>query len=467
MKLVLSASLIRQYVIVTIVNLGSLTTGMSMYWTSPMIVKLSNGTDIPLPKPITEREGSWIVSGGYLAAIGTNFLGGLLIDKIGRKYCIILVTVPRICASVWTIFANEVWMLILCRAVMVLTDCYMFVAIPVYVSEIASKDHRGPLGAFLHISSCTGIVITLGVGPFLSYAVFNAILAGVIVITALPLPFLPDSPFYLYTKGRIDDSLTVLSKIRASDDVIKQEIEDYKSAKRVQINTLALFRDKIFLKSLSLGILICVGSNAIGYNAVSFYLQTILDSTKTSVQSEHASVVIGCIQLFAALCTSFFNNTFGRRPILIYTLAGLFLGMIGLGTFFEITTKENYVVTGFLNYLPIISLIVCTYCFNVGIGCLIFVVTAELFEGAARAIGVSICILVSLLIVFLTTNYFSEMALKLGPSNTYWFFSAMCALVCTLIYFFIPETKGKTFSEIQTALGRKNNETEDKERQTC
>lgn len=128
--------------------------------------------------------------------------------------------------------------------------------------------------------------------------------------------------------GRIDDSLTVLSKIRASDDVIKQEIEDYKSAKRVQINTLALFRDKIFLKSLSLGILICVGSNAIGYNAVSFYLQTILDSTKTSVQSEHASVVIGCIQLFAALCTSFFNNTFGRRPILIYTLAGLFLGMV-------------------------------------------------------------------------------------------------------------------------------------------
>lgn len=41
----------------------------------------------------------------------------------------------------------------------------------------------------------------------------------------------------------------------------------------------------------------------------------------------------------------------------------------------------------------------------------------------------------------------------LGPSATYWFFSAMCLLVCILIALFLPETKGKTFNEIQVSLG--------------
>ncbi|XP_032523489.2 facilitated trehalose transporter Tret1-like [Danaus plexippus] len=453
MKIVLSPVVVRQYLIATVVNFGSLTTGISLFWASPMLVKLRNGTDTPLSRPITEEEGSWIVSGGYLAAVGTTLLGGILIDKIGRKYCIILVTIPRICASIWTIFVTEVWMLILCRTVMIFTDSFIFIVVPMYVSEIASKEHRGALGTFLHIVSCLGIVITLGVGPFLSYVELNAFLAITIIVTFLPVPFLPDSPIYLYSKGRIDEAINVLSKVRESDAIIKQELEDYRSSKQIKVNKMALIRDRTFLKSLSLGILVCAGANMIGYSAISFYLQTIFESTNTSVAPEIASLVIGCIQLLAALCTTIFTKIFGRRPILIYSLLGMFVGMLGLGIFFTFSTKEGYVITGFLNYLPIISMILCTYNFNVGIGCLLLVVTAELFDGTARAFGYSICLTSSLFLAFLSSKYFVQFTSVLGPSATYWFFSAMCLLVCILIALFLPETKGKTFNEIQVSLG--------------
>ncbi|CAG9569142.1 unnamed protein product [Danaus chrysippus] len=312
------------------VNFGSLTTGISLFWASPMLVKLRNGTDTPLSRPITEEEGSWIVSGGYLAAVAS----------------------------------------------------------------------------------------------------------------------------------RIDEAIDVLSKVRESDEIIKQELEDYRSSKQIKVNKIELIRDRTFLKSLSLGVLVCAGANMIGYSAISFYLQTIFESTNTSVAPEIASLVIGFIQLFAALCTTFFTKFFGRRTILIYSLLGMFVGMFGLGIFFTFSTKEGYVITGFLNYLPIISMILCTYNFNVGIGCLLLVVTAELFDGTARAFGYSICLTSSLFLAFLTSKYFVEFTLALGPPATYWFFSAMCLVVCTLIAVFLPETKGKTFNEIQVSLGRQRLENE-------
>ncbi|XP_061380092.1 facilitated trehalose transporter Tret1-like isoform X1 [Danaus plexippus] len=465
MKGKLSSALIRQFTIATLVNLVSLTAGVSMLWSSPMLVKLRNGTDTPLSRPITQEEGSWIVSGGYLVACITNLLAGTLLDKIGRKYSIILITIPRICASIWTIFVTEVWMLIFCRMVMVSTDNYIYVVIPVYVSEIANvsiafKEFRASLGTFLHILACIGIVATLSIGPFVSYTIYNCLVAGVIVLTSIPLLFLPESPVHLYTTGRTDDAINVLSKVRETDVQVKQEIEDYKSSKKEKIAKLALMKDKTFLKSLSLGILVCGGCNAVGYNAVEFYLQTILEATHSSLMPEVASVIVGCIQLSAAVCTSFFTKMFGRRPILIYSLIGMLCGMLGLGVFFTYSTREGYVISGFLNYLPIISLILATYSFNIGIGCLLFIVTVELFEGRTRAFGYTICFTFFLLSAFITTKYLEAMFHAFGYSGTYWFFSAMCLIICTLIVLFVPETKGKTITEIQIALGNKKIEAE-------
>lgn len=57
------------------------------------------------------------------------------------------------------------------------------------------------------------------------------------------------------------------------------------------------------------------------------------------------------------------------------------------------------------------------------------------------------------LTIFSTAKYFPDMTSALGPS-TYWFFSGMCVIVAILLSVFLPETKDKTFSEIQNSLGK-------------
>ncbi|CAH0721258.1 unnamed protein product, partial [Brenthis ino] len=451
---------IRQYGLVVTVNLAVLTTGMSLVWASPSLVKLQNEFETPLSRPITDEEGSWVVAGGFLIGPFINIIVGMTMDRIGRNTCILLLTIPKLCGAIALIFANEIWMIILCRIIMTVVDTLTLITVPIYASEMANKEHRGSLGTLLQFFSSLGVVFTLSVGPFLSYSTFSIVLAIVIAALTVPILFLPDTPFHLYSKGYTEEAIRVLTVIRGSQALAKEELEEYiASSKKTEkkLDKADLFRNKTFLKALGLGFLIGTGSQLIGSNAINYYLQTILESTKTSVPSEIASVIIGVIQLLASVCATLIMRKFGRRTIMLTTLVGFFLGMMGLGTFFQISGSEGYEITGFMNYLPIVSLILIVFCFSVGIGSLMWIVISELFEGPSRAVGVSTSLTSATILIFITTKYFAFMTSALGPAPTYWFFSLMSVLLFILIAIFLPETKGKSFSEIQIALGAKVN----------
>ncbi|XP_045488420.1 facilitated trehalose transporter Tret1 isoform X2 [Pieris rapae] len=332
MMLQLSPEIIRQYSSVFIVNLSVLTTGMSVGWSSPMLVKLADPLQTPLSRPITENEASWIVSLGYLISSFSNVIGSFLLDKIGRKYSVLACAVPKLSMAIFLIFVTEVWMVIFARAFMLLNDCFLFCVVPVYAAEIASKTQRGSLGTFLQLFSSLGVVITLSVGPFVSYYTYSYILLAMVVITTIPVLILPESPFFQYSQGKTDEALKTLTEIRGSETQAKLELEDYeKSAENsIKISKVELLKNKIFLKSLLLCFLLYGGSQLVGFNAVSFYLQTILISTKTNVAPEIASVIIGVIQTMGSLSVTLLTAIFERKRILILSLSGMFIGMEGM-----------------------------------------------------------------------------------------------------------------------------------------
>lgn len=51
------------------VNLSVLGTGLGLAWPSPVLVKLRNATETVLSQPLTEEQGSWVVSIGFLTGI--------------------------------------------------------------------------------------------------------------------------------------------------------------------------------------------------------------------------------------------------------------------------------------------------------------------------------------------------------------------------------------------------------------
>ncbi|XP_047987856.1 facilitated trehalose transporter Tret1-like [Leguminivora glycinivorella] len=445
---------IRQYMVVFAINLNCISFGVGTNWPSPVLAKLLANDTETFDKPLQQDDASWITSISFLTGSLGYVVTSALVDAIGRKQCVILSSAARLAAALLFLFASEVWMLILGRAIIGLSEGILLSVIPVYASEIASKEIRGALGVMLQIFASIGSVIILSVGPFISYFNLSLMFTLISLVTSVPTAFLPDSPNFLYSKGREEESKKVLIFLRGSELIADEELKEYAINKNEEKSSLlTIFRSEMFQKSLGISSFVIIFVYLIGFNCVMLYLQTILDTTKTNIKSEVASGVIGAINLLASFSTLMTTDRFGRKPILISTLLAMLVGMVGLGVFFKLT-EMGAEVSGFLNYLPLISIIVVVFSYSGGLGSLLWVVIAELFDDLTRGIGMATTLLIGIVPAFLTMRYFSPLMDILGPAPVFWASGVFCAVLATFVAFRLPETKGKSFAEIQQALRR-------------
>ncbi|KOB72970.1 Sugar transporter 11 [Operophtera brumata] len=372
----------------------------------------------------------------------TFCFAGYLADKIGRKYSLIIACLPRIITSFIFIYASQVWMFLLGRGICGISDAFTVHITATYTSEIASKGIRGGLGTISQIWSSLGGMIILITGPYVSYDTINIIHTSIVIGTGIPLLFLPESPYFLYSIGRSEESLRLLISLRGSETIAKEEIKEYSinNDHGIRVNKLELLKEKNALKTVGKVMFLGMGYMLTGYTSASFHLQTIFEMTHTSVSSEISSAIIGVIAVFACCCTIYLSDRFGRKPVLTMALIGQGLGMIGLGTFFKLT-EGHYAIVGFLNYLPLLSIGLVIYSYNAGLGSLIWILFAELFDGRLRAFGVSAGGVMACIFGFLTIRFLNNLMDNIGPAPTYWVFGGFCVCTCLFILFFIPETK--------------------------
>lgn len=59
-------------------------------------------------------------------------------DRLGRKFTIFLACVVRMAVGFLYIFATEVWMILLGRAILGAADSAIFTVLPMYASEVAN-----------------------------------------------------------------------------------------------------------------------------------------------------------------------------------------------------------------------------------------------------------------------------------------------------------------------------------------
>lgn len=131
----------------------------------------------------------------------------------------------------------------------------------------------------------------------------------------------------------MEETIKILSKFRDSDVIVKEEIQEYKdSCTKLHQSSekVKLMKNKVFMKSLALGVIMSIGIQLIGFNAVTAYMQTILETTKTNVKPEIASVIIGVLEVIIGFSTIFITKIFRRRTILMWSFTGLFLGTVSI-----------------------------------------------------------------------------------------------------------------------------------------
>jgi len=316
----------------------------------------------------------------------------------------------------------------------------------IYISELSPANKRGTLGALFQVAMDTGFVFVATLFFFFDdkskwrYLVSFPMLLGVIQIVLLSL-FGIESPLWLTTKYKTKKASEELKKIYKNGDTSKQLIELECLTREVEGQTKKSLTD-IFSNPYKRPVLTAAGllisQQLCGINGVMFYSSVVFNGV---MNTKVATLLCTSTSLFATILSSLFGDHFGRRLLLFYGAICMFIASL--------------VMTFALHYgysiLSIMATIVYILGFGFTLGPIPWLMLGELVPAEIRSYGGGFCALISWIFSLLVGVCFPYIHDAL---DEYSFLPFSACLVCIIIFihFKVPETSGKTFSEIQEAF---------------
>ncbi|CAO3683172.1 unnamed protein product [Rhizopus stolonifer] len=414
-----------------------------------------------------------VITGLLLAGcfVGSLFAGQMC-ERLSRKYTILLGATLFILGAGIQTGATGYSMMVGGRFVAGLGVGSLSMAVPLYLSELAPKEIRGRLISFQQLMCTIGIMIAFwaGAGTELHNASWRIPIAIQIIpagILVIGVAFLPYSPRWLINKGRNEEALGVLARLHSGGDktaphVIaeyQEIIAQVEHERAVSVSSyLELFKGTV-LRRLILGVLIQVfqqftGINSIMYYAPKIFIQAGISGTSASLI---ASGVNGVLNVFATIPAILFLDRLGRRMVLMSgaILMGTAMLLCGIvmaatGRVYVNSDGENAIdMSGNVSasYFCIVMIYIFVAGFAYSWGPVGWVYPAEIYPLAIRAKGTSVTTAANWLMNFVI-SLFVPVMLTTITWGTYIFFGCCCLVMATSVFFFFPETNGRSLEEM-------------------
>ncbi|KAJ3658706.1 hypothetical protein Zmor_010431 [Zophobas morio] len=447
------------YLVAILVNLLSFSIGVSITWITSVIPKVDGSTitdDNPFGRLLTASEISWIA--GFLplgAAIGPLAVGKIS-DKIGRKKSLLILGCVNILSLVITVFAKQTVLFYISRflAGVVLGSSYS--VIPVFMAEISENHNRGALGCSVGIFVAIGMNFALVAGPYLSISVYSLLCISPLLIFVPGFFILsPETPWYLAARNdekRLTKSLLKLrnktvEEIHLEMTSILEVVVENETAAKAGVRDLCT--NNTLRKSLLICLVIICLQQCGGIAAVLIYMPKIFEAAKTNLAPEICAIIVGVFQVFGTIVSSVVVDRLGRRILLLVSSVFTCLTLVTLGLYFRLNLSDVV----WLSWLPLFSLVVYIFTFNVGLGPVPWVVMSELFPSNFTSIAAALTSSTCFMNTFIVTVTFPYLSTFLGMANCFFLFTVVTICGAIFIYMVLPETKGKSLQEIQKLLG--------------
>ncbi|MBT2573070.1 sugar porter family MFS transporter [Bacillus sp. ISL-51] len=390
------------------------------------------------------------------AAIGAVF-GGRLSDFNGRRKNIILLAVLFFVSTLGCTLAPNVTMMIIFRFLLGIAVGGASVTVPAYLAEMSPAESRGRMVTQNELMIVTGQLLA-----FTCNAVIGNVLGDtshvwryMLVIAALPAVFLfvgmfkvSESPRWLVSKGRKEEALHVLKRIR-DEKKARSELEEIESAfnKEAEIEQ-ATFKDLTVpwvRRIVFIGIGIAVVQQITGVNSIMYYGTQILKDA--GFQTEAAlvgNIANGVISVLATFAGIWLLGKAGRRPMLITGLIGTTTALLLIGIMsilLEGSPALPYVV---------LALTVSFLAFQQGaISPVTWLMLSEIFPLRLRGLGMGVTVFCLWIVNFFIGLTFPVLLANIGLSATFFIFVALGLASIMFVKKFLPETKGLSLEQLE------------------
>jgi hypothetical protein len=340
----------------------------------------------------------------------------------------------------------------------------------VLVSETSSAGHRGGYLGYVFIANYLGISVAYWLSFGLAFVnngysdIRWRFLLGFQCIPALFLLLgvktLPDSPRYLASVGRYDDAREVLTHVRGryTPEVEKEFLEivavakDSKPSSPIEFAKILVGRGGRSGQHLGrrawLCLLLQIMASWTGITAVTAYSPVLLKAAGYSPLTQNGLAGgLNTVGIVGTIISAQIVDRLGRRTCLITGSCGLFAVNLIAGALYEASRSQPENATKFAP-----AAVTMLFLFNLVYastwGTVAFLIPTEIWSSNMRAqgngfgitgwaIGVGMTVLVNPIM-------FGQL-----ENRTYFLFAGLNLLWIPAVYFFYPETAGRSLESIE------------------
>lgn len=408
----------------------------------------------------------WYVGCALIGSIGGVAIAGVLSDKLGRKYTMLISAVLFTLSAVGCALCADFQQLVVYRIIGGVGIGVVSIVSPLYISEIAVARYRGMLVSLYQLAITIGFLLAY----FFNYQLMawaesvvygsewlqrifsNELWRGMLGLETAPaflfliiILVIPESPRWLLIKGCDEKACRVLRRFYKDEADVKQQVTDTKESLRTEVKSewRILFEPGI-RKAVLIGAAIAILGQFMGVNAVLYYGPTIFqDAGISSDNSLFCQVLVGMVNMLTTVLALFIIDKVGRKTLVYYGVSGMIVSLLLIGGYFTLSgngLSPYWLLTFFLFYV---------FCCAGSISAVIFVFLSEMFPNKVRGIAMSIAGFSLWIGTYLIGQLTPWMLQNLTPQGTFFLFAFMCIPYMLIVWKLMPETTGKTLEEIE------------------
>lgn len=410
----------------------------------------------------------WYVGCALVGSIAGVLFAGILSDKLGRKFTMIISAVLFSASALGCALCADFTQLVVYRIIGGVGIGIVSIVSPLYISEVSVAEYRGRLVSLYQLAVTVGFLGAYLVNYQLlawsesgvrlnmawSQKIFvSEVWRGMLGMETLPailffiiIFFIPESPRWLIVKGQESKALSILNRIYHSLPLAKYQLSETKSVLTSQSKSewSLLLKPGIF-KAVIIGVCIAILGQFMGVNAVLYYGPSIFENAGLSGgDSLFYQVLVGLVNMLTTVLALVIIDKVGRKQLVYYGVSGMIVSLILIGLYFlwgdSWGISSLFLLFFFLFYV---------FCCAVSICAVIFVLLSEMYPTKVRGLAMSIAGFALWIGTYLIGQLTPWMLQTLTPAGTFFLFAVMCIPYILIVWKLIPETAGKSLEEIE------------------